>query len=112
MEAYRRVKSFKGNCEEFRGWQNTLIAYKDFFHFTEQEMRLALFSLLDGEAKRWWEKALSNIATWREACVALNDRYDYVLSSVSLWSKIAMYGQRYGQPVANYYFVLMMDKLS
>ena len=53
MEAYRRVKSFNGNREEFRGWLNTVIAYKDFFHFTAQEMRLALFSLLDGEAKRW-----------------------------------------------------------
>ena len=111
MEAYRRVKCFKGNREEFRGWLNMVIAYKDFFHFTDQEMRLALFSLLDGEAKRWWEKASSNIASFKQACAALNDRYDYVLSSVSLWSKIASYGQRYSQPVADY-FVLMTDKFS
>ena len=79
MEVYRMVKCFKGNREEFRGWLNTVIAYKDFFHFTDQEMRLALFSLLDGETKRWWEKASSNIATWKEACAAMNNRYDYVV---------------------------------
>ena len=46
-----------------------------------------------------------------EAFATLNDRYDYVLSSVSLWSKIATYGQRYGQLVADYFF-LMTDKFS